>query len=651
MTASGPDITPDPSTWIDTASAPVYVPPAAGHRSSVMGVVTRTPLEDRTIPRGHVEVGFPADEPTAYAVGQAAAGLSWVGARVQVLLDSTGRVMQISGSDDTPGSSSSVYATGEATRRLLDAFEAARKAQDAARDVQGRAREAAEKAAEATKAAEEARKKAIEAAEKSGFKVDAASIKQLISHRAFIDELVSQEILVAGPGGAVRIADGAVTAEKITASQELYSKLAVFDDTTVLGRLIAENATIPGELIGNEIIGKSIQGSTLALMGSDTTSGAKLGEIRTGTSQETNLPEPTGSGTWTALRYLNGRPITDRHTTWKQNQKSGYLYMEPKWPHDNPPHIAAVCMPILPDHMVPTGQIVRFASRVHSTTRTWITFEVGRPNNNTPQGGAQHQYTRRHTVIVDAGQTVDVEVQPDGSSMPEANKRAWVRVTAIPVGFIPNRTAWAVTISPIIIRTLSGSSLRIHQVNGRPVVELAQGSERAELSPSGVTAVAINGGNQKYKSWGALLTPSRGVIRSDPGGLGAMSTGRWERIRVNKAQTLMQGNCFLYRSQNVFWGVRVQEDGWFRMTSTIVYPNSNTSGRRGLWFARNGDWLAGTDQAGWGRGSELGITAEDVAQLRAGDIIYVAGYQDTGKALTPNSFSLIVERMYGPQEG
>lgn len=647
MTASGPDITPDPSTWIDTASAPVYVPPAAGHRSSVMGVVTRTPLEDRTIPRGHVEVGFPADEPTAYAVGQAAAGLSWVGARVQVLLDSTGRVMQISGSDDTPGETSSVYATGEATRRLLDAFEAARRAQDAARDVQGRAREAAEKAAQATAAAEEAKRRAIEAAEKGGFKIDAANIKQLVSNQAFIDELTASQILVAGPGGAVRIADGAVTAEKIQASQELYSKLAVFDDTTVLGRLVAENATIPGELLGNEIVGKSIQGSTLALMGSDTTSGSKLGEIRTGTSQETNLPAPTGAGTWTALRYLNGRPITDSHTTWRQNQKSGYLYMEPKWPHDNPPHIAAVCMPTLPQHMVPTDQVVRFSSRVHCTVRTWVTFEVGRPNNDTPQGGAVPLYTRRHTVIVDAGQTLDVEVQPDGAALPQANRKAWIRISAIPVGFIPNRTAWAVTISPIIIRTLSGSSLRIHQVNGNPMMELAKGFERAEINPSGVAAVTANNGPRKFRTWGSLLTPSKGVIRSDPGGMGAMSTGRWERMRLTKAQTLMTGNCYLYRSQNVFWGIKVEEDGWFRMSSTIVYPNANTSGRRGLWFARNGDWLAGTDQAGWGRGSELGITAEDVAQLRAGDTIYVAGYQDTGKALTPNSFSLIVERLYG----
>lgn len=60
-----------------------------------------------------------------------------------------------------------------------------------------------------------------------------------------------------------RIKAGTVTAREIVASEALYSKLAAFDTLTVVDKIRAENAVIPGELIADRITGKWISGAKL----------------------------------------------------------------------------------------------------------------------------------------------------------------------------------------------------------------------------------------------------------------------------------------------------------------------------------------------------------------------------------------------------
>lgn len=66
-----------------------------------------------------------------------------------------------------------------------------------------------------------------------------------------------------GPIDGSRIKAGTVTAREIVASEALYSKLAAFDTLTVVDKIRAENAVIPGELIADRITGKWISGAQL----------------------------------------------------------------------------------------------------------------------------------------------------------------------------------------------------------------------------------------------------------------------------------------------------------------------------------------------------------------------------------------------------
>lgn len=65
------------------------------------------------------------------------------------------------------------------------------------------------------------------------------------------------------PIDGARIKAGTVTAREIVASEALYSKLAAFDTLTVVDKIRAENAVIPGELIADHITGKWISGTQL----------------------------------------------------------------------------------------------------------------------------------------------------------------------------------------------------------------------------------------------------------------------------------------------------------------------------------------------------------------------------------------------------
>jgi hypothetical protein len=67
--------------------------------------------------------------------------------------------------------------------------------------------------------------------------------------------------------GGNLIAGGSVTADKIVASKELSAKVARFEES-VVSKLRAENAVISGDLIAENLTGKTITGSTVRAMGS-----------------------------------------------------------------------------------------------------------------------------------------------------------------------------------------------------------------------------------------------------------------------------------------------------------------------------------------------------------------------------------------------
>lgn len=225
---------------------------------------------------GMVRMEVPADRPAAEVVAPADGGVTAVGAVCVCLQDGTGRIYQVVAPASLPegGQARPTGATGRialdaaSTRAELDAaraeIEAAQKrlAEDvkAARDAAATSGEAAARALKRAlgrvSVAPIAPTEPVDGdlwvvtddqKRATGVRVWSAAAKAWQDYM-----LVAGRVLVPGSVGAVQLADGAVTAPKITASDELWAKVAVFAKVTTQ-MLQAGSAKITGELLADTI--------------------------------------------------------------------------------------------------------------------------------------------------------------------------------------------------------------------------------------------------------------------------------------------------------------------------------------------------------------------------------------------------------------
>lgn len=203
--------TPDSlSDWLDLT--PARTP--ALHTGPVQGTVTG--IVDQAA--GLVEVTPHGAPPGTSVVVPSTAGITWQGAPVRLDRDTTGAA--------TLAHAPTVAApTGVVTVSVGEAAKAAR----AAAAQANAALHGAQAAIEETR--DDLTRKIAEAA--------------------------------SAPIDGARLKAGTVTAREIVASEALYSQLAAFDTLTVVDKIRAENAVIPGELIADRITGKWISGAQL----------------------------------------------------------------------------------------------------------------------------------------------------------------------------------------------------------------------------------------------------------------------------------------------------------------------------------------------------------------------------------------------------
>lgn len=250
------------------------------------GKITATAATDTSLPPGWVEVGIPYGNPVSRAVGESDGISTWVGARVMVILDTTGRVIKISDPIAEPGPDDEVQYIGQAGRRLKKALDDAVKAQRAADQVRDNARDAENKATQAAKDAAKALK--IGEANRPPHVGPTEPEKPVLGMlwyptredgaitgaRLWDGEkwlprpLVADSVLVPGSVGDASIKDGAITAPKIYASKELSAKIGAFLEVTT-DMLTAGNATIPGTAVVGDLIGNRLMGGELSLLDTD----------------------------------------------------------------------------------------------------------------------------------------------------------------------------------------------------------------------------------------------------------------------------------------------------------------------------------------------------------------------------------------------
>lgn len=283
-----------PSLLLDTApggrdrgtgGGATIAPPQSSPVSWTYGVITETSMTDASLPPGWVEVGIPYGNPVSRAVGESDGISTWVGARVMVILDTTGRIVKISDPIADPGPDDDVQHLGQAGRRLKQAMDDAVKAQRAADQVRDNAREAENKAAQAAKDAA----KALQVGEANRpphvgptepekpvlgqlwypTREDGAIIGAKVwDGKAWLPRpLVADQVLVPGSAGSVSIADGAITAPKVYASKEFSAKVGAFLEVTT-DMLTAGNATITGHAVVGDLLGNRLVGGEISLLDS-----------------------------------------------------------------------------------------------------------------------------------------------------------------------------------------------------------------------------------------------------------------------------------------------------------------------------------------------------------------------------------------------
>lgn len=198
------------SDWLDLT--PTRSP--APHTGPVQGTVTG--IVDQAA--GLVEVTPHGAPPGTSVVVPSTAGITWQGAPVRLDRDATGAATLAHAPTVTAPTGVTTVPVGEAAKAARDAAHQADAALHGAQAAIDEARD-------------DLTRKLAEAA--------------------------------SAPIDGARIKAGTVTAREIVASEALYSSLAAFDTLTVVDKLRAENAVIPGELIADRITGKWIRGAQL----------------------------------------------------------------------------------------------------------------------------------------------------------------------------------------------------------------------------------------------------------------------------------------------------------------------------------------------------------------------------------------------------
>ncbi|RTE50384.1 hypothetical protein [Actinobaculum sp. 352] len=205
--------------------------------------------------------GAPDDWPPVVAVSEA--GLTGVGARVRLPRDSSGRVVAASSPLSLPEGAVPVP-VGVTGRAVVEALEAARAAGAGLVEAQAKADAAAADAVAAMVAAGKVVTVAAVAPESPAegqlWAVTEAGSARIVGLRLWTGSewvayaLLADSVIVPGSVGTIALADGAVTAPKVLASDELWANLlTVAGDATIGGSLLAE--IITGKtLIGSQVI-------------------------------------------------------------------------------------------------------------------------------------------------------------------------------------------------------------------------------------------------------------------------------------------------------------------------------------------------------------------------------------------------------------
>lgn len=267
-----------PNLWIDRKPSPAtaVANQQASYGSGSQAGTWATGRVLEVLDDGLVRVELPADEPVSEVVAPADGGVTAVGAECVCLQAGDGKVYQVVSPATIP-EGGQARATGATGRIALEAAGTKAELDAAKAEIEAAQKQLSEEVKAAKDAASTSGKQAAAALKRAIGRVtvsqtapakpadgdlwvatnadkQATGIKVWSAAATAWQDylLVAGRVLVPGTVGAVQLADGAVTAPKVTASDELWAKVATFAKVTTQ-MLQAGNAKITGELLADTI--------------------------------------------------------------------------------------------------------------------------------------------------------------------------------------------------------------------------------------------------------------------------------------------------------------------------------------------------------------------------------------------------------------
>lgn len=589
------------------------------------GRVTALPTTDKTLPAGWIEVGIPYDGPVTHAVGESDGIATWLGARVLVILDTTGRVVKISDPIMEPGKDDKVEHLGHAGRTLKAAMDDAVNAKRAADEVRERARKAQNAAENALKEAGKAltlgqsnRKPEVSPT------APADPVKGMIWYQTRGEDgaiigakvwdgekwlplpIVAERVLVPGSVGNVSLQDGAVTARTITASEELSAKVAAFLQVTT-EMLTAGNATITGKAVVGDLIGNRLIGGEISLLDSEPAPQKQVQSFDDGS--------PHGWYTGDTRKTLR---IGD----------------------------GAMTITLTGDLPNPKGENITFQMAMHrgafgpSNAAGPIVLAAA----VTPSWSG----TVRLRAVTNEGQFIDAQADcapgqkitltltiPEGQFLSQA-ANANLSLSGTTTTTLLAGTNLAVDEVRADWRILRGSGLRIHRTpQGVAQITITdREGGTSVLDTKGVSYTPPGGGETWTDTWATFVRPPLASFISD-GNPRKLTLDKWTRCALI-GNLMLRGGITMVNSFLI-----VPRDGYYRIDAGLFLRDDwHTTG--GVAASINTDINAGVSALQTlNNGQWTSIRCSGIRRLKAGDQISVHGYAN--KELSTSTYELSVQ--------
>ncbi len=610
--------------WLDKTPAreKASVSQNSGTGSWVTGVVREV------LDGGLLRVGVPADDPVSEAVVPSDGTVSAVGAVVRVMVDARGRGVHVGAPVSVP-EGADLVPSGAVGRWVADGRAQVDAAMADLTEQTAVAAEAAQVAANTAEVAQNLAESKTSVTRGAGAPAApgvgdvwlrenaAGNVETILSWDGTVWgplRLAAGEIVVPGTVGAAHIADGAVTAPKVVASEELWAKIASFAKVTT-EMLVAGDATIAGTAVVGDLVGNTLRGGVLSLL-----------------DQAQTPSTATGSNTASAWRYQPDG-VMSGETTGSVSTVSGYP-------------VVTITSGTTPGGFFPAsmqyGAVFGPAAAVGAITYS-VTVKVAGGSGPISFSVQSNEATNYHSGYVNtvSGGTYTLEATiPEGQWLNQKPGSVLNRVALhLGQGFSQGTTFTITSITaswPPALKT----GLKIYRDStGQARIDVVgNDGNTAILNSSGVTMKDASGATIGTTTWRNLVAPPFATSRQVGVANTRLTDSRWGALTLTGTTTVRGGVTATQTGFTIPTAGRYRVDGTAFYRVTAVAPIGAAIMVNGMVTNDSPFAYAASMNGVWSM-----VSVSDTITLAAGDVVTVAGYQNFGGSANAQGYSITLQ--------